>query len=77
MNMEEINVNSMDYRKLSKEDKLKIVKFKINKILNSTDSNKICVYYKDKKVSIPKDNANVFKDLCEREKKLEKYVTIS
>ena len=77
MNMEEINVNSMDYRKLSKEDKSKIVKFKINKILNSTDSNKICVYYKDKKVSIPKDNANVFKDLCEREKKLEKYVTIS
>lgn len=80
MNMEEINVNSMDYRKLSNEDKLKVVKFKINKIINtinSTNSNNTCVYYKGKKVIIAKDNIGVFKDLCEREKKLEKYVTIS
>lgn len=34
MNMEKINVNSMDYRKLSKEDKLKVVRFKINKLLS-------------------------------------------
>ena len=77
MNMEKINVNSMDYRKLSKEDKLKVVKFKINKILNSTGSNMTCVYYNGKKVGVPKDKLGIFKDLCEREKKLEKYVTIS
>ena len=34
MNMEKINVNSMEYRKLSKQDKLKVVDFKINEILN-------------------------------------------
>ena len=28
MNMEKINVNSMEYRKLSKQDKLKVVNFK-------------------------------------------------
>lgn len=77
MNMEKINVNSMDYRKLSKEDKLKVVRFKINKLLSDTSSSKTYEYYNGKKVGVSKDKLGVFKDLCEREKNLSKYVTIS
>lgn len=77
MNMEEININSMDYRKLSKEDKLKVVRFKINKLLSDTSSSKAYEYYNGKKVGVPKDKLGIFKDLCEREKNLSKYVTIS
>lgn len=77
MNMEKINVNSMDYRKLSKEDKLKVVRFKINKLLSDTSSRKAYEYYNGKKVGVPKDKLGIFKDLCEREKNLSKYVTIS
>lgn len=77
MNMEKINVNSMDYRKLSKEDKLKVVKFKISKLLSDTSSSKAYEYYNGKKVGVPKDKLGIFKDLCEREKNLSKYVTIS
>lgn len=77
MNMEEINVNSMDYRKLSKEDKLKVVRFKINKLLSDTTSSKAYEYYNGKKVGVPKDKLGIFKDLREREKNLSKYVTIS
>ena len=77
MNMEKINVNSMDYRKLSKEDKLKVVRFKINKLLSDTSSSKAYEYYNGKKVGVPKDKLGIFKDLCEREKSLSKYLTIS
>lgn len=77
MNMEKISVNSMDYRKLSKEDKLKVVRFKINKLLSDTSSSKAYEYYNGKKVGVPKDKLGIFKDLCEREKNLSKYVTIS
>ena len=48
MNMEKININSMDYRKLSKEDKLKVVRFKINKLLSDTSSSKAYEYYNGK-----------------------------
>lgn len=44
-----ININSMDYRKLSKEDKLKVVRFKINKLLSDTSSSKAYEYYNGKK----------------------------
>lgn len=67
----------MDYRKLSKEDKLKVVRFKINKLLSDTSSSKAYEYYNGKKVGVPKDKLGIFKDLCEREKSLSKYVTIS
>lgn len=77
MNMEKISVNSMDYRKLSKEDKLKVVRFKINKLLSDTSSSKAYEYYNGKKVGVPEDKLGIFKDLCEREKNLSKYVTIS
>ena len=77
MNMEKININSMDYRKLSKEDKLKVVRFKINKLLSDTSSSKAYEYYNGKKVGVPEDKLGIFKDLCEREKNLSKYVTIS
>lgn len=77
MNMEKINVNSMNYRKLSKKDKLKVVRFKINKLLSDTSSSKAYEYYNGKKVGIPEDKLGIFKDLCEREKSLSKYVTIS
>ena len=77
MNMEKINVNSMYYRKLSKEDKLKVVRFIINKLLSDTSSSKAYEYYNGKKVGVPKDKLGIFKDLCEREKSLSKYVTIS
>lgn len=74
--MKEINVNSMEYRKLSKEDKLKVVKAKIKKILESKDTKVTQEYYKGKKVNVPKEKIGIFKDLCEREKSLEKYVTL-
>lgn len=74
--MKEINVNSMEYRKLSKEDKLKVVKTKIKDILESKDTKVVQEYYKGKKVNVPKDKIGIFKDLCEREKSLEKYVTL-
>lgn len=77
MNMEKINVNSMNYRKLSKKDKLKVVRFKINKLLSDTSSSKAYEYYNGKKVGVPEDKLGIFKDLCEREKSLSKYVTIS
>lgn len=74
--MKEINVNSMEYRKLSKEDKLKVVKAKIKDILESKDTKVVQEYYKGKKVNVPKEKVGIFKDLCEREKSLEKYVTL-
>lgn len=77
MNMEKINVNSMEYRKLSKEDKLKVVNFKINEILNDKDSQKVYEYYCGKKVGVPKSKDGIFRDLCERKKSLEKAVSYS
>lgn len=74
--MKEINVNSMEYRKLSKEDKLKVVKAKIKDVLESKDTKVVQEYYKGKKVNVPKEKVGIFKDLCEREKSLEKYVTL-
>lgn len=74
MNMEKINVNSMEYRKLSKEDKLKVVNFKINEILNDKDSQKVYEYYCGKKVGVPKSKDGIFRDLCERKKSLEKTI---
>lgn len=74
MNMEKINVNSMEYRKLSKQDKLKVVNFKINEILNDKDSQKTYEYYCGKKVGVPKSKAGIFRDLCERKKSLEKTI---
>lgn len=74
MNMEKINVNSMEYRKLSKKDKLKVVNFKINEILNDKDSQKTYEYYCGKKVGVPKSKAGIFRDLCERKKSLEKTI---
>ena len=74
MNMEKINVNSMEYRKLSKKDKLKVVNFKINEILNDKDSQKVYEYYCGKKVGVPKSKAGIFRDLCERKKSLEKTI---
>lgn len=74
MNMEKINVNSMEYRKLSKQDKLKVVNFKINEILNDKDSQKVYEYYRGKKVGVPKSKAGIFRDLCERKKSLEKTI---
>ena len=74
MNMEKINVNSMEYRKLSKQDKLKVVNFKINEILNDKDSQKVYEYYRGKKVGVPKSKDGIFRDLCERKKSLEKTI---
>lgn len=74
MNMEKINVNSMEYRKLSKQDKLKVVNFKINEILNDKDSQKTYEYYCGKKVGVPKSKAGIFRDLCERKRSLEKTI---
>lgn len=74
MNMEKINVNSMEYRKLSKQDKLKVVNFKINEILNDKDSQKVYEYYRGKKVRVPKSKVGIFRDLCERKKSLEKTI---
>ena len=74
MSMEKINVNSMEYRKLSKQDKLKVVNFKINEILNDKDSQKVYEYYRGKKVGVPKSKAGIFRDLCERKKSLEKTI---
>lgn len=74
MNMEKINVNSMEYRKLSKQDKLKVVNFKINEILNDKDSQKTYEYYCGKKVGVPKSKDGIFRDLCERKRALEKTI---
>ena len=62
---------------MAKEDKLKVVRFKINKLLSDTSSSKAYEYYNGKKVGVPEDKLGIFKDLCEREKSLSKYVTIS
>lgn len=64
----------MEYRKLSKQDKLKVVDFKINEILNDKDSQKVYEYYCGKKVGVPKSKAGIFRDLCERKKSLEKTI---
>lgn len=64
----------MEYRKLSKKDKLKVVNFKINEILNDKDSQKTYEYYCGKKVGVPKSKAGIFRDLCERKKSLEKTI---
>lgn len=74
MNIEKINVNSMEYRKLSKEDKLKVVNFKINEILNDKDPKKVYEYYCGKKVGVPKSKDGIFRDLCERKRALEKTI---
>lgn len=77
MNMKDINVNSMNYKNLSKEEKLKVVKLKINELLKSTDKNKVYMYYDGQRVGIPKNKMGIFKDLCEREKSLEKCVSVT
>lgn len=68
----EINIYSEEYQSLSNESKLKIVKKMLNELFSSKSRKTITVVHKGKKKQIAKDKAGLYKNLCEREKKLEK-----
>ena len=76
MNYSEINVNSLAYSRLSKKDKLKTVKLKLDDMFKMKNGKLITVMYKGVKKTIPYDMAGKFKDLCERERALEKVVKV-
>ena len=71
-----INVNSYDYKLLSNEDKLKVVRAKLNDLIENKKGKTATVYYKKKRVDIPYAKMNMFKDLCKKEKSLEKKVNV-
>lgn len=77
MNLNNIDVNSNKYGLLSKKEKLEVVKLKMKIIFDSDDSNKVYEYYNGKKVAVPKKMAGIFRDLCERERALEKYLKVT
>lgn len=77
MNLNNIDVNSNKYGLLSKKEKLEVVKLKMKTIFDSDDSNKVYEYYNGKKVAVPKKMAGIFRDLCERERALEKYLKVT
>lgn len=76
VNYLDINVNSVNYYKLSKEDKLRCVKTKLNTLFNDKSGKTITIVYKGKKRTIPYDKQGIVKDLVVREKALEKKVSI-
>lgn len=77
MNYLKINVNSANYYKLSKEEKLRCVKTKLNALFNDKIGKTITIVYKGKKMTIPYDKQGIVKDLIMMEKALEKRVSIS
>lgn len=75
MKYENININSNEYTKLSNEEKLELVRFRIKKILNEKgDKHQFTVVYKGKRIKINKDKQGLLRDLVSREKSLEKKV---
>ena len=73
MNYLNINVNSLAFSKLSKEEKFKVVKIKLNALFNSDSKKNITVIHDGVKKTIPYEKSGEYKDLCEREKKFKKY----
>lgn len=72
MNYENIKVNSYEYKKLSGINKLKVVRFKLDELFNDSGKNLSTVIYNGEKKQINKNKMGYFKNLVEREKKLEK-----
>lgn len=71
-----IKLNSYEYRKLSNEDKLRVVKTKLNDLFETKKGKMITVVYNGTSINIPYEKRFFFKDLCDREKALEKKVNI-
>ena len=71
-----IKLNSYEYRKLSNEDKLRVVKTKLNDLFETKKGKMITVVYNGTSINIPYEKRFLFKDLCDREKALEKKVNI-
>ena len=75
MDYENINLNSNEYTKLSNEEKLKLVKSRIDSILNEkADKHQFTVVYKGKRIKINKDKQGSLRDLASRERSLEKRI---
>lgn len=75
MDYNNIDVNSMQYRKLTKEEKLKVVNSKISSLISKEQkANTTGVYYKKELVYVSKEKEGVLRDLVERQKHLEKYL---
>lgn len=74
MNYESIQVNSDTYKKLSNEEKLKVVKACLENLFAKGLKKTVTVIYKGKKRQISKEKIGEFKDLAEREKLLERVV---
>lgn len=66
----ETDVRSEEYKKLSNEEKLNVVRNKLSELFENTTGKVIVVIYKGQKKKINKDKQGEYKDLVEREKKL-------
>lgn len=73
-----INVNSDIYKKLSNEEKLKVVREKLKLLFEESKKEKhaYTITYKGNKKVVSKDKFGIFRDLISRERKLEKIVSI-
>jgi len=74
MEYENINVNSENYKLLSNEDKLKVLRAKINTLIEEGKKEKhpYTFSYNGVKYNVSKEKSGIFKDLIAREKKLKK-----
>ena len=71
-----IDVNSTAYSKLSKEEKLRVVKEKLKFLFNDRSRKTVTERYNGTWRTVPADMVGIYHDLCEREKSLEKRVSI-
>ena len=72
-----ISVSSEAYKKLTTEDKLRVVNAKLKDLFANGGKKTVTVVYKGRKKCINKDKIGVFKDLLEREKALEKQIIVN
>lgn len=77
MNYSNISVSSETYKKMTTEDKLRVVNAKLKDLFVNDGKKTATVIYKGRKKIIKSDKIGVFKDLLEREKALEKQIIVN
>lgn len=73
-NRDEISVYSEEYKKLSDEEKLEVVRTKISNLFRQKAKKCVAVTYKGKLMKIDREKFGTYRDLIQREKTLEKML---
>lgn len=77
MNYNEIDVKSEKYKKLSINEKKVTIDSQIEKLFVNNGKNILTVIYNGEKKFINKDKMGIFKDLCQRQKAINKQININ